>query len=90
MQWSLNKAQKLILIISLVLIALSFLFPCWEFKLSNERVLKRIDYQFIFTPPMYPTGPNSSRPMEIDYGRMLIQIVVVIIVGGGLIVFKKS
>lgn len=82
----LNKAQKMILVISLSLIAFSFLFPCWEFRRGeNSRVVKRIDYQFILTPPKH-----YSNPMEIDYGRMLTQIVVVVIVGGGLILLKKS
>lgn len=82
----LNKAQKMILIISLALIAFSFLFPCWEFRRTEiTRVLKRVDYQFILAPPNY-----RNNPMDIDYGRMLIQIVVIVIVGGGLILVKKS
>ncbi len=82
----LNKAQKVILIISLALIAFSFLFPTWEFRRTEiTRVLKRVDYQFILAPPKYKT-----HPMQIDYGRMLIQIVVIVIVGGGLILVKKS
>ena len=86
MQWSLNKAQKGILIISLTLIALSFLFPCWEYRSSpGSRVWQRVDYQFILVPPK-----RGTKPYSIDYGRMLTQILVVMIVGGGLMAFKKS
>lgn len=65
--------------IGLALVAFSFLFPCWEYRrVENRPALKTVDYQFILVPPKYHT-----EPMEIDYGRMLTEIVVVIIVGAG-------
>jgi len=86
MQWSLNKAQKGILIVSLALISFSFLFPCWEWRNRPDfKVIDRVDYQFILAPPK-----RGTRPFTIDYGRMLTQMLVVMIVGGGLIALKKS
>lgn len=81
---NLNRKQKTIVKIGLVLIILSFLMPRWELKTPNGNVLDT-RYEVILGPPK-----RGNQEYVIDTQQLLIQFgIIVLLTAGGAMVSKS-
>ena len=76
-----NKIQKKILIVGVIILVIILLMPSW-YVLNSNGHKRNYGYAFIAKP-----GGNFRR---IDYGRLLLPVVVVITVTGAGIIIKKD
>ena len=76
-----NRNQKIVVIIGLVIIVLMGLFPPWKLSYQGLSVAK--GYSFFAISPAYNTNVDSS--------RLLVQwLGVCIVVGGIVLILKKK
>ena len=96
-----NKKQKIALWSCIVAIVLIMMFPPWKFVFANYHELndRVAGYSFFLFPPPVPdtdgTGKYLNRgtmgwDAEIDYSRLVIPIVIVLVICGGLMVSLRS
>jgi len=81
----LRRGQKIIVLVGMILIQASFLFPCWECweEISNLKMKRDYEYGFLLMPPKSGTFVFC----QIDGMRLLFQIgVVVLLTIGGLVI----
>jgi hypothetical protein len=75
-----NRNQKIVVVIGLVIIVLTGLFPPWKATIQGTTILR--GYFVIFKPPDPLSYVNSS--------RLLVQWIGVCIVVGGLVLILKD
>jgi hypothetical protein len=91
-----NKNQKKVIIVGLVLIVLMGLFPPWihTFNVKAVNIERAGNYGFMFSPP--PPERNLSFLNEklwgvrLDVSRLLIQWILVVVIVCGLVVLLKK
>ena len=91
-----NKKQKIALWSCIVAIVLIMMFPPWKFVFFQHDIKDRVaGYSFFLLPPPVPdtdgTGIYLTRitdawDADIDYSRLVIPIVIVLVICGGLMV----
>jgi hypothetical protein len=81
---NLNQNQRVVIWIAVALIALSFLFPHWEYYYPSG-LLFNSKYQFLFSPPA-----AGSRQYTLDITRLLVQVLIIAGVAFGAIVALKE
>lgn len=92
----LNRKQRIVLYIGIVLLVLSFLFPKWDARYENGTICpyRNPGHRLIFIPPEFrvPNGDiNRDFLGTIDYKLLILQMSVIALVSLGLIVaFKKE
>lgn len=88
----LNRKQMSIILLWMVLITLSFLFPCWHFVgegLLAYEADKTVDYQFFLDRPVYDNYAKLF--LDIDYKRLLTQIFIISLLAfGGILITSNN
>jgi hypothetical protein len=74
-----NRNQKIVIIVGLIIIVLMGLFPPWTFHYDGNEYT--VGYKFI---------TQATGPVKIDESRLLIQWFCVCIVVGGLVLILKD
>jgi len=79
--------QRKIISIALIILILIGVFPPWKqfFKTAKYQHEKPLGYGFIFYPP---SPSDSAYSVSIDFSRLFLQWVVVILVAGFFIFIK--
>jgi hypothetical protein len=91
-----NKNQKIVTWIADALILLACTFPPWKHTFQSQgisQVSKPAGYRFFFEPPSPQFVPfvdsmhekNRGFGVSLDFGRLSIDLFVIIIIGGILI-----
>jgi hypothetical protein len=72
-----NKSQKTILVVGLLLLGLMCLFPPWLETLDVRSIHteKPLGYYFVFSPPKELVFPHS---IVLDMNRLVVQCVAVV------------
>ena len=83
-----NKKQKVTVCIAMVLIVLMLVLPPWciKYTTSGGVVIRPCGYALLFSPPR-ASGRGSAR---IDFPRLMIQGIIVLVVAGGLLFLFKE
>ena len=85
-----NKKQKYILLVGILIFVLMGLFPPWNFSFKGSVVVTRTGpYAFIFSPPTYKPYGVEGAP-RIDTSRLMVQGAIVVGVCCGLFFFLKD
>jgi len=88
--------RKHIIIFSLILVFIAFMFPPWkvnEMNIYSKATLSEIKYSFVFTPPtdeinFYRLPLSDPR---IDWNRLSMEIVIILVLAGfGFVLAKKE
>lgn len=82
----LNKKQKVVIVIWMALILLSFLFPAWIRSTDSEAIWGQLSYSFFLDPPIYKSGPYYG----INYKLMFLQMMIITLLTAGLILVFKD
>lgn len=95
-----NKAQKNVVIVGLVIAALMGLFPPWENSVydNGHKITIAQGHEFIVTPPLgenrkgkpYPDNYQSDLTVSVDWDRLLLQWVIVFFLTAGAWVMAQS
>ena len=83
-----NRKQKAVVWIGMVAVVLIVAYPPWNYTNSPQGAavaVKDAGYHFIAAPPP-PEREYSSRGVEVDWRRVLLQLGAVAVVMGGLVV----
>ena len=80
-----NKKQKIVLVITVILLGLMLLFPPFHLLGSAYRQEVNLGYSFIFSPPIYNhtynQNPLYSIYMTINIGTLSFQYLIIISIG---------
>ena len=74
------KKRAVIIVCSICLILLSYLFPCWQQKKSGV-IVQTKQFHFIFNPPY---------KMSVDYKQLQYQIAVIVLITIGLVYMVRD
>ena len=89
---NLNKKQKMILCLSIVIIALMLLFPPFYHKIY--RGSEFVGYHCLFTGPqtgsLFWTNREPIANARIDKDRLFLQFLIVIVLSGGALYLLKT
>jgi hypothetical protein len=82
-----NKKQKNVVLVGILIIVLMGLVPPWNFRIGGgERYIERpAPYGFIFSPPSY-----SGYVARVEIRRLLVQWVVVVFACYGFVLIFKD
>ncbi|MFI5218954.1 MAG: hypothetical protein ACHQNT_05640 [Bacteroidia bacterium] len=80
-----NKSQKIVLIITAIILVIMLLFPPFIIEINNSKF--NLGYNFIFSPPSFGGVMDGF----VDSGTLLLQLLVVIFTGISFyFIFKKN
>lgn len=88
-----NIVQKIIILITIALLILSFLYPHWH---HYKHPTQSLGYRFIFDPPTEKVERSLKYGYDyvqyglIDYQRLRLQLIIIIFSGGGFVLAFKS
>ena len=85
---AMNKHQLITLWVGLGIVLVMVLFPPWKYVYSGVlqvTVEKQAPYAPIFAPPEIMRTPKGMWTAKIDFSRLVVQAVVVLLVTGGLV-----
>lgn len=83
-----NKKQRIIILVGLIVIAFMFILPPWVFRYPNN-ARSNAGYGFIINPPT--RGSAGGMAANLDGERLLIQLLgVSIILGGAILLSAKK
>ncbi|MEE9441471.1 MAG: hypothetical protein V3V99_02235 [candidate division Zixibacteria bacterium] len=83
-----NLYQRIIIGIGMVLILLTFLFPCWRSEPKRIHSGIILEYSFVFSAPDYHV--IDYEPPIIDFRLMAFQFITIILLTTGGTLIAKS
>jgi hypothetical protein len=85
---AMNKHQLITLWVGLGIVLVMVLFPPWKYVYSGVLQVtleKQAPYAPIFAPPEIMRTPKGMWTAKIDFSRLVVQAVVVLLVTGGFV-----
>jgi len=88
------KKRNAVVLLGLLLILLSYLFPCWEYK-RDGNVIQSKQFHFIYNPPHYERSglydfTENKQQMIINYKQLQYQIAIIVLITLGLIYMVRE
>jgi len=88
------KMKNKVVLLGLLLILLSYLFPCWDYK-RDGNIIQSKQFHFIFNPPYYERTSfydftEIKHQMTINYKQLQYQIAVIALITIGLVYMVRD
>ena len=90
----LNRIQKIVVIVGIALVLLSYLFPFWEHRDWRGKLLGTegpyIDWSIFSPPPLYEHPPGLPHSYAVNYKLLIVQISVISLLTFGVTLLFRS